>query len=560
MGINLDTTGQTFPAVTSGSTITVTGYSTNFANEVLVAFILFTTTTASQTISNFTGGGLTWHFRGRVYANGNPDSGVEEWYAVAPSPLSSVTLTATSSGTLTFGAISVFSVSGADTSTIFDSHAGLPVTLNTNPSDPINISTSNAGNDFVFAAIFPNITTPKPGPSWGQILSGQFTLLEHQIVTGAQTSLSATIAPPAAGSTSMAMADAIIEAAGTTPKQIWLTNTSLTNWTVPGDWNSSNNSVECIGGGGGAAGSCNNQTTGGAGGGAAYAKSTNLTLTPGNSVSINIGTGGSGGAGVASGTGNPGTAGGDTCFGGTTLGACTVGAQGGQGGGAASGGGSGAVGAGGAAASSVGGTKFSGGAGGGGSGITQGGGGGGGAAGPHGGGSIGGTLNNAGGCGGGGNGGGSSTGGGTSSGSTGGNGGTAEDGTAGGAGASSLVFGTPGINGAGGGGGFGNTAGTGGGAGTTGGAGGTGNDFDSANGSGGGGGGGGSSQASSSNLPGNGAVGGAYGGGGGSGGANMDGTTAGGNGGAGWQGIIVITYTPVTATIQATWGEVVLGG
>ena len=67
--------------------------------------------------------------------------------------------------------------------------------------------------------------------------------------------------------------------------------TSGTSWTVPSDWNNANNSVECIGGGGGSG----NQG-GSGGGGGAYSKSSNLTLTPGNSIPIAIGAGGSAGA------------------------------------------------------------------------------------------------------------------------------------------------------------------------------------------------------------------------------------------------------------------------
>lgn len=86
---------------------------------------------------------------------------------------------------------------------------------------------------------------------------------------------------------------------------------SGTSWTVPSDWNSSDNKIECIGGGisGGAGGTA---TYGGGGG--SYAASTNVSLTPGASVAYAIGSG----------------SGGDTCFGASTIAGSTVAAEGGD--------------------------------------------------------------------------------------------------------------------------------------------------------------------------------------------------------------------------------------
>jgi len=70
---------------------------------------------------------------------------------------------------------------------------------------------------------------------------------------------------------------------------IFLTTTGTGNsWTVPADWNNASNTIEAIGAGG--TGDCNNDW-GGAGGGGAYAIANNVTLTPGGSVSYNIGAG-----------------------------------------------------------------------------------------------------------------------------------------------------------------------------------------------------------------------------------------------------------------------------
>jgi hypothetical protein len=107
---------------------------------------------------------------------------------------------------------------------------------------------------------------------------------------------------------------------------------SGTTWTVPDDWNNSNNSVQCFGGG--AAGQRGSKNQRGNGGGAgAYARGDNLVLTSGSTIQIRIGSGGTG----VSNSDNQ-APGGDTCFNATSLAnavsngnGISVAAQGGQG-------------------------------------------------------------------------------------------------------------------------------------------------------------------------------------------------------------------------------------
>jgi hypothetical protein len=127
---------------------------------------------------------------------------------------------------------------------------------------------------------------------------------------------------------------------------IILTTVGAGTWTVPSDWDSGNNLIECIGAGGGG-GSNTGNGAGGAGGGA-YSSISNLALTPNASISFSVGAAGVAGTGTGAGG-----AGGDTWFSSTA----TVLAKGGVGGGTSNGG------AGGASASGIGTVKFSGGAG-----------------------------------------------------------------------------------------------------------------------------------------------------------------------------------------------------
>ncbi|MBI3019767.1 MAG: hypothetical protein HYY60_00355 [Parcubacteria group bacterium] len=68
--------------------------------------------------------------------------------------------------------------------------------------------------------------------------------------------------------------------------------TTTATWTVPSDWDNGSNTIEVIGGGG--SGWADNTGAGGAGGGGggAYAKATNITLTPGAAIDYQIGWGG----------------------------------------------------------------------------------------------------------------------------------------------------------------------------------------------------------------------------------------------------------------------------
>jgi len=129
------------------------------------------------------------------------------------------------------------------------------------------------------------------------------------------------------------------------------TYTASTTWTAPAGVTSVD--VEVWGGGGAGGGQNLSSDGGGGGGGGAYSKVINVAVTPGNTYTVTVGTGG---VGVAGGTGG---SGGDSYF----INAATVMAKGGAGG-APSTGTPPAAAAGGAAGAGVGATKFSGGNGG----------------------------------------------------------------------------------------------------------------------------------------------------------------------------------------------------
>lgn len=296
-------------------------------------------------------------------------------------------------------------------------------------------------------------------------------------------------------------------------------------WTVPSNWNSSNNTVEVIGPGGNGATSVS--VPGGGGGGGAYSKVTSLTLTPGGVASFQIGTGGSATATWFSASGTVNAGAGANASGRTQGNGGTVGA----------------------------GTGFSGGNGGTGGNLAgAGGGGGGGAAGPNGAGYVGGSgiaTGATGGGGGGGNGGGTGTNGAAPTNVNGANGGDGNGGTGHGVGGAGAGGGGTAGTGGGGAGGAGTTAAGGAFAGGTGAAG-----IDlaaGADGTGGGGGGGGGNTRTTSTGN-NGGGGGMTtidsGAGGGGGGDCTDTGCTEGAGRTGANGFIVITYTPSGPTLD----------
>ncbi|WP_258046262.1 galactose oxidase-like domain-containing protein [Leifsonia shinshuensis] len=98
---------------TAASMVAVGGLTTTGTNELLLAFVSSDGSSASQ-IASVTGGGLTWTLRQR--SNGQPGT-AEIWQAVAPVPLSNVTVTATQKSGSWQSSLTVAGFLGADTAT-----------------------------------------------------------------------------------------------------------------------------------------------------------------------------------------------------------------------------------------------------------------------------------------------------------------------------------------------------------------------------------------------------------------------------------------------------------
>ncbi|HUI87052.1 MAG TPA: hypothetical protein VLY21_07850 [Nitrososphaerales archaeon] len=197
---------------------------TSSSNDVII--LSAGTSSSSGSVKSVSdSGGHTWNTRTTTTGS---SAEIEEWYTIATSPLSSDSITVTwySSGDNTFSA---FAISGANTSSPFDTNGGLPDTSSgTSTSPSVSVSTSNA-NDIVFGLIANEHTSSSScrtetdangftDTNATQCASGSNTAQnsdqEYEIVTSTQSNLSVSFSTSNGGSNSWAMiGDAVVATA-----------------------------------------------------------------------------------------------------------------------------------------------------------------------------------------------------------------------------------------------------------------------------------------------------------------------------------------------------------
>jgi hypothetical protein len=140
----------------SPSTATVT---TTDTNDVIVVTV---TCNPGVTAMSVSGAGLTWNTRysdGGAWVVGSRSGG--EFWAYAPSALSSQTITVTYTGGSACNPLWI-AINGANTASPFDANSGLPSLVNANSPTSCAVSTTNA-NDILFGVMMQG-GTPSPGP------------------------------------------------------------------------------------------------------------------------------------------------------------------------------------------------------------------------------------------------------------------------------------------------------------------------------------------------------------------------------------------------------------
>jgi hypothetical protein len=192
------------PLGSGNTTCTVTLTTTN-ANDLIVVSLVSNDSNPSQTVT-VTGAGLTWSQR-LDQNTGSTSQHIRMFTAVAASPLSAQVITCTiGTGVYSFGVASAFGISGANTGSPFDAHSGLPVG---GTSDPLSISTTSS-KDFIIGMFRMGATSsPTAGSGWTTIIGANNQLVEYQIVSSPQTSLSVTIGT-GVGDSNAGIADAIV--------------------------------------------------------------------------------------------------------------------------------------------------------------------------------------------------------------------------------------------------------------------------------------------------------------------------------------------------------------
>ena len=188
---------------------------TQLSNDVVIAIVYGQNTQTGQyrtpTMSDTAG--LTWNARSSLQEESNAGGNsmyTQIFYAIAASPLTSdnISVTWSSSPTL-YGWIQVFGVSGANTSSPFDSNSALPAFATA--GNYATVSTSNA-NDFVYGLEnTAGTSAPTVGTGFAPLVSGQaasYTAGDYAITSVAQGALTMTYSN-AASDSDMAWGDAI---------------------------------------------------------------------------------------------------------------------------------------------------------------------------------------------------------------------------------------------------------------------------------------------------------------------------------------------------------------
>ena len=169
--LTIDGTPQT--GLISGAatnTVASAAFTSSNSNDVVIAFVN-TTNGSSITVSSISGGGLTWIKRKQFAITTSTFNfgSIEEWYGIAASPLSSQVITATLSGNSNSATITVFAISGGNTTTPFDVNVSLPATASditgTSTVPTVSgVSTTNANTVLLSLVCLPgnNVTLTDP--------------------------------------------------------------------------------------------------------------------------------------------------------------------------------------------------------------------------------------------------------------------------------------------------------------------------------------------------------------------------------------------------------------
>ena len=190
-------------APTTSASVTLT---TTHPNDVIILDIVQNGTAVSS-VSDVAG--LNWHQRAVA---GTAGQTIYEYYAIAANALSADVITVNFAGAAGYVDLNAFGVSGANTSSPFDSNVSVPASPAASAG---SITTSNA-NDLIIAGYrFGSNAAPAAGSGWTTLnASGNYYLSEYQIVSATQAGL---VATASTGDENGGIIDAIVQAAVSPP-------------------------------------------------------------------------------------------------------------------------------------------------------------------------------------------------------------------------------------------------------------------------------------------------------------------------------------------------------
>lgn len=223
-----------FQTANNTSTSVGVATTTSNSNDVIIAIAICNNTVAGGNaacgVTSVSGCGLTWALR---IANddgaGSMLETVEEWYAIAASPLSACTITAAYSGGPSAARIIVWGINGANTTTPFDTNGSVPATSRATTATTLSETvTTNNPKTFLFAVLRINgsnaisgLSRPTSFATLGS--AGTFSDQSFLVVSSLQSSFTETYSWTSASQASAVMiADAVQDVTSpSTQNAIW---------------------------------------------------------------------------------------------------------------------------------------------------------------------------------------------------------------------------------------------------------------------------------------------------------------------------------------------------
>jgi hypothetical protein len=169
----------------SGNSYTITLSTTNSPDVIIVGGY-----SNNNNISGVSSSHVSWNGSARSLISASTNY-AGEWEGIANAPLSNEVITLSFSGGTTFSTYTAFGISGANTSSPFDSNVALPATTTT--TTPPSVSTSNA-NDFIYSVVVDSSSSGSPGSGFNAVATFQnFSGIEYVIKSATQSGLSMAI-------------------------------------------------------------------------------------------------------------------------------------------------------------------------------------------------------------------------------------------------------------------------------------------------------------------------------------------------------------------------------